>query len=385
MYNAVILIVDDEQTYLDTIAETLKEKDFKIVQAFNGKMGLMLAKKFMPDIIIVDWEMPEMNGIEMIHELKKEEVTKDIPIIMCTGIMTSSKNLDTALQAGAVDYIRKPVEPIELTARINSALNMASAFKEIKNRNEQIELQKLNIEQKNKELIEINGTKDRLFSIIAHDLRGPIGSFRSFMEILSSDYDLSDKEQLTEIFGMLKKSSNATYELLENLLSWAKSQRNEIAFQPSKIELQNLIKTIIDLFVELTQNKQIKITLDVPENILVFADSNMLMTVLRNLVSNAIKFTPNGKNILILAETIKHECTITIKDEGVGIKPEDNSKLFKNEIHFSTYGTNREKGSGLGLLLCKDFIEKHGGKIWVESVFGKGSDFKFTIPIHDEL
>ena len=107
MYNAVILIVDDEQTYLDTIAETLKEKNFKIVQAFNGKMGYTLAKKFMPDIIITDWEMPEMNGIDMIMELKKDQLTKNIPIIMCTGIMTSSKNLDAALQAGAVDYIRK--------------------------------------------------------------------------------------------------------------------------------------------------------------------------------------------------------------------------------------------------------------------------------------
>lgn len=380
MSNLVVLVVDDEQTYIDTIAETLEERNFKIVQAFNGKMGCLLAKKFHPDIIIVDWEMPEMNGIEMIVELKKDELTKDIPVIMCTGIMTSSNNLDAALNAGAVDYIRKPVEPIELIARINSALNMADAFKNIKSRNKQIERQKLDIEQKNLELLELNATKDKLFAIIGHDLRGPLGSFVTLIELLISRDDLKDTEKLLKILNVIKNSASTTYDLLENLLSWAKSQRNEIVFKPEAISLNKIMSEIIDLFSQLTREKQISIINHIPDNTTVVADKNMITTVIRNLVSNAIKFTANGKQISLFASKNETEHIITIKDEGVGIPQEDLSKLFNKNEHISTRGTNNEKGSGLGLLLCKDFVEKHHGKIWVDSEPEKGSEFTFTIP-----
>ncbi|MCX6238729.1 MAG: hybrid sensor histidine kinase/response regulator [Bacteroidia bacterium] len=381
MYNAVILIVDDEQTYLDAIAETLNEKNFKIVQALNGKMGCMVAEKFIPDIIIVDWEMPEMNGIEMIAELKKNDRTKDIPVIMCTGIMTSSKNLDTALNAGAIDYIRKPVDPIEITARINSALKIANAYKEIKSRKEQIEEQKLDIEQKNKELVELNATKDKLFSIIGHDLRGPIGGFKSFIEFMISSCDLTDTEEITKLLILMQKSAGSTYELLENLLIWAKSQQNEIVFAPKKIILKELVLDTIQLFNHLLQDKQIEIIDNIPLDFSVLADKNMLETVLRNLISNSIKFTPRRKNIYILVDKNATEYVITVKDEGIGIKPDDISKLFKKNEHFTTYGTNNEKGSGLGLMLCKDLVERHNERIWVVSEVGKGSEFKFTMPL----
>jgi phosphoserine phosphatase RsbU/P len=137
-YNAKVLVIDDEQNYLDLIADTLKVKNYKILQALNGKMGCLVAQKFMPDIIITDWEMPELNGIETIKQLKNNLLTQDIPVIMCTGIMTSSENLDSALNAGAVDFIRKPIEPLELLARINSALNLSESIKKIKLQNENI-------------------------------------------------------------------------------------------------------------------------------------------------------------------------------------------------------------------------------------------------------
>jgi len=380
MYNAVILIVDDEQTYLDAIAETLNEKNFKIVQALNGKMGCMVAEKFIPDIVIVDWEMPEMNGIEMIAELKKNDRTKDIPVIMCTGIMTSSKNLDTALNAGAIDYIRKPVDPIEITARINSALKIANAYKEIKCRKEQIEEQKLDIEQKNKELLELNATKDKLFSIIGHDLRGPIGGFKSFIEFMISDCDLTDTKEIKNLLILMQKVASSTYELLENLLIWAKSQQNEIVFAPKKVLLKEIVVATIELFNQLLQDKKIEIVENIPCDISVFADKNMLETVLRNLISNSIKFTTSQKNIYILVDKNANEYVITVKDEGVGIKPDDIPKLFIKNEHFTTYGTNNEKGSGLGLILCKDLVERHNRKIWIESELGKGSSFIFTIP-----
>ena len=230
-------------------------------------------------------------------------------------------------------------------------------------------------------LKELNAVKDKLFSIIGHDLRGPIGGFKSLIELLISGYDLSDTKSLIEILQMIQKSANSTYDLLENLLAWASSQRNEIVYAPEAIKLQEIASLTVELFTELTQNKGISIINHIQENTVVFADKNMLMTVLRNLISNAIKFTPNGKQILIATDQNDTEQMITIKDEGTGISPENLLKLFRNTEHLTTYGTNGEKGSGLGLLLCKDFIEKHNGTIWAESELGKGSTFKFTLPI----
>ena len=164
-------------------------------------------------------------------------------------------------------------------------------------------------------------------------------------------------------------------------MAWARSQRNEIVYAPEEIKLQKIVSSTIDLFTELTQNKGISVINNVQENTIVFADKNMLMTVLRNLISNAIKFSSSGKQILITADQNNNEQIITIKDEGTGISDENLLKLFRNAEHLTTFGTNGEKGSGLGLLLCKDFIEKHNGKIWAESELDKGSAFKFTLPI----
>ena len=226
----------------------------------------------------------------------------------------------------------------------------------------------------------LNAAKDKLFSIIGHDLRGPIGGFKSLIELLISDFDLSDTKSLLDILHEIQKTAKSTYELLENLLAWAKSQRNEIVYAPEELKLHEITSLTINLFTELIHNKGISLVIEVPENTIVFADKNMLMTVLRNLISNAIKFTSGGKQILIT--TLKDDTAqiVIVKDEGAGISAENLSKLFKNTEHVSTFGTEGEKGSGLGLLLCKDFVEKHHGKIWVESELDKGSTFKFTLP-----
>lgn len=238
------------------------------------------------------------------------------------------------------------------------------------------------LKQLNNELRELNATKDKLFSIIGHDLRGPIGGFKTFIDLLvSSDYDLSNTQSLMEILKLIQESANSTYDLLENLLNWAKAQQNEIIFAPKKLNFKEITSSTINVLSKSAQNKEITIIENNVENTFVFADKNMLMTVLRNLISNAIKFSPNGKQIHIDLEKNTNENIITVKDEGVGISSENLQKLFKKNEQLTTNGTSGEKGSGLGLLLCKDFIEKHNGKIWVESEIGKGSRFKFTLPV----
>ena len=229
-------------------------------------------------------------------------------------------------------------------------------------------------------LKELNATKDRLFSIIGHDLRGPIGGFKSLIQLLISGYDLSNSKQLLEILKVIHKTAYSTYDLLENLLEWAKSQQNEIVFNPEKINLKDLVFNIMNLFSEVILNKEINIVNEIPDDQFLVADKNMLSTVLRNLISNAIKFTPNGKSIKISVANIGDNIKISVQDEGTGIQEEDLPKLFNSLSPLSSYGTQGEKGSGLGLLLCKDFIDRHNGIIEVNSIWDKGSTFSFTLP-----
>ena len=234
------------------------------------------------------------------------------------------------------------------------------------------------IEEKLKEL---NASKDRLFSIIGHDLRGPIGSFKNLTELLISDFDFTDTKKLSNILKTVHRSATTTYDLLENLLLWARSQQNEITFSPVNCNLHEITGKSILLHQELANNKKINIINNTPKILTVFADVNMVRTVIRNLISNAIKFTNSDKSIYVSANKKENDILISVKDEGIGISSENIKKIFNSNENFTTFGTGNEKGSGLGLMLCQEFIKKHGGEIWIESELGKGSDFKFTLPL----
>ena len=239
----------------------------------------------------------------------------------------------------------------------------------------------LKLQESENKLKELNDTKDKLFAIIGHDLRGPIANFKAMIKLLITRFDLTNKEQLTNVLNTIHSSINSTYYLLENLLAWSKNQRNITIFDPQQINLHNIVVSTLSLLSNNYNKKNITIKNNIPANQIVFADYNMLTTIIRNLIANAIKFTPNDKNIYItISENIKYQ-TISIKDEGVGIPPENINKLFLNHSYFTTFGTAGEKGTGLGLSICKEYVEKHEGKIWVESKIGEGSTFTFTLPI----
>lgn len=254
-------------------------------------------------------------------------------------------------------------------------------------RNQQIRLNK-KLNHKNEEICtqrdrleEINQTKDKLFSIIAHDLRGPIGSTSAFLEVLTTKEIEFTKEELLNNLILLKNSSNATFKLLENLLTWALTQRGEIVFSPSQNDLVRLVQSNIDLFTSNAENKKIQIINELDRQLIFEFDYNMINTVMRNLINNAIKYTGENGQITISANEINNEVIICIKDTGIGMDDETAKMLFIKDINrIRKEGTKGEKGTGLGLILCKEFVEKHGGKIWVESEPGKGSSFKFTLP-----
>ncbi|GET22460.1 PAS domain-containing sensor histidine kinase [Prolixibacter denitrificans] len=229
-------------------------------------------------------------------------------------------------------------------------------------------------------LSELNATKDRFFSIIAHDLKSPFNSIFGFCELLVEQLARKDYQGVEKFAAIINRSSKQAMDLLTNLLEWARAQTGKIEFNPEYIELVTLVNDVAELFDDSAQQKSITILKDLPHNIPVFADKYMVDTILRNLIANGIKFThPRGK-IRIHTEQNENQLTVSVADNGIGIEKEAIDKLFQIEYSYSTTGTARESGTGLGLLLCKEFIEMHGGKIWVESKPGKGSTFRFTLP-----
>ncbi len=227
----------------------------------------------------------------------------------------------------------------------------------------------------------LNASKDKFFSIIAHDLKNPFSSIIGFSSLLQERIKEKDYDGIEQYSEIILSSAERAMNLLMNLLEWSRSQTGRMEFAPQYIEMVTLINEVIDIFDDSAQQKSITITRKLPKTAIALADKAMASTILRNLISNAIKFSmPNGK-IEISAEQKKNELLLSFTDNGIGISKTDINKLFRIEESFSTIGTRNEKGTGLGLILCKEFAEKHGGKIWVESELGKGSTFYFSLPI----
>lgn len=234
--------------------------------------------------------------------------------------------------------------------------------------------------QLNLQLKELNAAKDKFFSIIAHDLKNPFNAIIGFSNILIEQINKKDYEGIAEYAGIILDSSKRAMSLLSNLFQWSRSQTGRMEFNPEPIELVGLINEVIKLSNDSAQQKSITITKEIPQSLNISADKAMINAILRNLISNAIKFTNKDGNITISAQQEQNEVVVTVCDNGVGIRKDAIEKLFRIDESYTTTGTQKEKGTGLGLLLCKEFVLKHGGKIWVTSEFGKGSSFCFTIP-----
>ena len=229
-------------------------------------------------------------------------------------------------------------------------------------------------------LRELNATKDKFFSIIAHDLKTPFNTIIGFSDILLEQIRLKDYEGIEEFATFIQNSSHQAMNLLMNLLEWSRSQIGRMELNPVEMDMVALITGTIDLFQESAMLKSITFSQKLPDQALISADKQMISTVARNLISNAIKFTGMGGLIAVSIKQNKDELIVEISDTGVGIKEADLEKLFRIDETYSTLGTQKEKGTGLGLLLCKELTQKHGGRIWVESEVGKGSIFSFSIP-----
>lgn len=239
------------------------------------------------------------------------------------------------------------------------------------------------IDSQNKELKAINDTKDKLFSIIAHDLKNPFNSILGFSSLLYENLEGYDSKKIKQILRAIHQQAVNTYDLLENLLDWAKSQSDIIIFSPKNIRLHPLVHDVITHFDLVAKNKDIVIDLDVPDVIMIHADRQMLQIVLRNLISNALKFTHQGGRVVVMAREEDHQVNVSIADNGVGIADNVKAELLSGLTTEAKQGTANETGTGLGLILSREFVARHGGRIWLESELGEGSSFIFTIPSAD--
>ncbi len=236
------------------------------------------------------------------------------------------------------------------------------------------------IQKQRDELQKANITKDKFFSIIAHDLRSPFATFVSLTNVVYQSFDNFTHDKLKSIAFDLHNSAEKTFNLLENLLDWSRSQKGEIQFRPKKNDINSLINENIELFQNLSNKKNISLFANTPKNTFAFYDEDMIQTVIRNLISNALKFTHSGGKINIKVSDFDDKVEISVSDTGIGIEEDDLINIFRIDYHHTTLGTEDEKGTGLGLILCKEFVEKNNGTISVESQIGKGSTFVFTLP-----
>jgi len=271
--------------------------------------------------------------------------------------------------------------------KIRTAAVLKKKNIEIENVNEELSIinnkisdKNLTLEKLNKQQHEVSAAKDKLFSIIAHDLKNPFNSIIGLSSLLTEDFDLFDREQKKEFALNINNSAHEAHKLLENLLEWSCSQSGQTEFNPKETDLEQITSDTFRTLNQQAQIKNINLISEIQERTMVFADENMISTVIRNLLSNAIKFTDNGGRISISAQKYGDMVKITIQDTGIGISKENLNKLFRVDAQYKTIGTANEKGTGLGLLLCKEFVEKNNGHIRVESEVGKGSKFIFTLP-----
>lgn len=358
-----ILIVDDVPANLRVLGEILKGEGYLVRPVPNGTLALQVADRIEPDLILLDVMMPDLNGFEVCRRLKENKKVSDIPIIFISAL-NDTQDIVKALQCGGVDFITKPFQAEEVISRVKTHL--------------QLRYQTKKLEAQSKELQELINTKDKFFSIVAHDLRGPIGGFVGISEMLINDLHPDER---VELIKELNLSAKALFYLLENLLEWARIQQGQIPFNPVKTNLYSLVNECLEAQLTAIRNKEINIDVKISENHEVFADVNMLQSIIRNLLSNAIKFTPRSGKVSVSTYVTQYNSTVVIiKDSGIGMQPGMVTNLFSFNTNNNRPGTEGERSSGLGLHLCKEFVEKNGGNIWVESEVNVGTSFYFSIP-----
>ena len=368
-------------------SDTDPEKDQKYRMLFETMFSAYSLHEIITDSNNepVNYRYLEVNpAFERITGLKASQVIGKtvLELFPSTDINTIKKYGEVALSGKRLQFEQFSLEHkkyFEVVAFSPKQGQFSTIFIDISQYKEAIRL----VQNSEKELKELNATKDKFFSIVAHDLKNPFQGILGFVELLHNDLSEFDQDELKQIIGQIKEATENAYNLVLNLLEWSRLQLNRIVFNPEKFDMHTLVKKESANLKAQSDAKKIIVSSDLEEKTLVFADQNMIAMVIRNLISNAIKFSHEGGEIRIQCNVLHKFMDIEVKDNGVGISKENISKLFRVNEQIVSQGTAKEKGTGLGLILCKEFVEKNKGKIWVESSLGIGSSFHVLLPSPD--
>ena len=360
-----ILVVDDVMSNVLLLKILLTNEQFQVITCSNGNSCLELARTEHPDLILLDVMMPDISGFDTCSELRKDEETKDIPVIFLTAL-NDPADLVHGFQVGGNDFLTKPFNKEELVMRVMHQISLVAA--------------KRIIVSQNIELRRTISNRDKMYSVIAHDLRSPMASIRMVLNLLVNAIPPETiGQELFDLIDKANRESEETHDLLDNLLKWTKSQTGRLNVVLQEFDLAEVVPGVVDIFVMIAETKHIKLNLNIEEGVEVNADKDMLKTVIRNFISNAIKFSNENSTIDISVKNEAPMARISVRDHGVGISADRIATLFSDGK--TTYGTANEEGSGLGLQLCKDFAVKNGGDVEVTSIEGEGSTFSVLVPL----
>ena len=386
-----IICVDDEDIILEALKDQLGpffENHFLIETSTTAEEALEIYDELVEHgyevpVVISDYLMPTMRGDEFL--IKIHEKNPNILKILLTGHANIEGITNAINNANLYRFIPKPWDRDDLILTVREAIR--SFIQELEIRRKNIELQEINdnleklVDERTKELATANATKDKFFSIIAHDLKNSFNGLLGYSNILLSDFDAFGDQDKISMISAIRQVSESTYKMLQNLLDWARVQTGVIPFNPEVIQLNMLMKDEYYIQRKLAEQKDIQLDIDLPDILYVEVDHNMISTVVRNLLSNAVKYTKSGGSAVLSLKKVQNWAEIGVKDTGIGISNENLAKLFQVNENFKTFGTNNEEGTGLGLILCKEFILKNKGEIVVKSEMGVGTEILVRLPL----
>lgn len=390
-YEAILTKAEHEgdTRYLAAVRNITKRKNYEILlrSVLNtSPAGIMVLRAVRsPDGTITDFKITEMNesteeltGVTE-KELKGQLITSVVDDHEKDKIL---KRFKSVVETGKpVDFYYQHIDEHNNVSWYHSKVakyrdGVVSTFMDISEQKKNEE----DLEKANQELKELNRQKDKLFSVISHDLKNSVSGILGVFDLILEDYETLSKEDLLEYLELLNNRAKSTAELLEDLLLWSKNQFQKIDLNPEKLNLAAITNTVFDSTLSLADDKGISLKNRVPDQVSIVADTNIVKTVLRNLVANGIKFSHPGGEVIVDAKQTGDDVEISVTDRGVGIDKETLEKILDGETNFTTEGTRGESGSGLGVDLCQNFVELHGGTLRVKSEPGKGSTFLFTLP-----
>jgi len=355
-----ILIVDDNPMNLLLTSQVLENEGYLSRTAETGLSGIAAIEEEIPALILLDIMLPGMDGFEVCRIINKNEKWKEIPIIFLTA-NALTENLVEGFNAGGVDYITKPFEREELLVRVKNHLELAESKKTI---------------------LEMNKSRDKIYSIIAHDIRSPLSGILQTIDAIDQGYFDPCTEDFKELIHHLKIRTKETSTLLTSLLQWTHMQSDANQLQPKETDLKQVLESCVHLLEANARDKGIRIINEVRGNQVCWCDEVSMHTVFRNIISNAIKFTPLDGAITIRSEIKRNEILVSISDTGVGMSEDVIQTIFKKNQHFTSTGTANEQGTGFGLMLVKDFVNKNNGEIKISSQKQKGTIFTISLPIN---